>query len=488
MASDSVADSIQPGLVVSGRYRVERKLGEGGMGAVLLVQHVHTDEKFALKVLHSTVISDSSALERFRREARTPARIDSDHIVRVTDADVSPELGGAPFLVMEYLRGRDLEQRIEQDGAIDPAETVRILLQVARALDKAHGLGIVHRDLKPENLFLTTREDGTPLVKILDFGIAKFTSSSGEELVKSAATSPGSIFGTPLYMSPEQAKGESDRICPQTDVWALGLIAHKMLTGEDLWTAQTLAHLIAQIAYEPIPAPSSRGADFGKDYDAWLLQCCSRDPEGRFASAGEAVRSLAAALDVDLRSLRAPIHDTIPADSRNLERVADALTDPAISTRDRGFTKTDTQLATADGRRRAERSSLVPVIAGAAALAGVIALVALRPWSSSEADHGPDARPATGADTLAGSQPATSAPGAEGPLPEVSPAPSGAEAVDPHEVPSASAVPAASSAPVVAPAPPPPPPGTVKPPPPPPPPSITPPPPPPPVDPLSGRH
>src|SRR5688572_29255503 len=188
---------LQKGLVIAGRYRIEKRLGSGGMGSVYLVQHVHTEEKAALKVLHKAVIADSNALERFRREARTPARIDSEYVVRVTDADAAAELGGAPFLVMEYLRGHDIDQRLESGGAFPPETTVHLLKQAARALDKAHSLGIVHRDLKPENLFVVEREDGSLVTKILDFGIAKFTANP-EEVKVSQATRPGAVFGTPL--------------------------------------------------------------------------------------------------------------------------------------------------------------------------------------------------------------------------------------------------------------------------------------------------
>jgi serine/threonine-protein kinase len=293
---ESPPESVALGTIIGQRYRIERKLGAGGMGEVYLVQHVHTDKRFALKVLHTTIISDTNALERFRREARTPARIESEHVVDVTDADAAPELGGAPFIIMEYLRGEDLDHYLDGRGALDPREVVLYLKQVARALDKAHTLGIIHRDLKPENIFLTRREDGTPHVKVLDFGIAKFTSHATSDLVKKTATSPGEIFGTPLYMAPEQAKGESSAISPQTDVWALGLIAHRMLTGTDFWDAQTLTALIAQIVYEPMQKPSAKGFDLGPGYDAWFLKCCSRDPHQRWATAGEAVAMLGQAL------------------------------------------------------------------------------------------------------------------------------------------------------------------------------------------------
>jgi len=303
--------------MIAGRYRVERQLGRGGMGSVFLVQHVHTDERLALKLLHTTVVKDAATLDRFRREARTPARIDSDHVVRVTDADVAPELDNVPFLVMEYLRGEDLEQLAERRGAMPASEVVLFLSQGARALDKAHGIGIVHRDLKPENMFLTQREDGTPCIKILDFGIAKMTGGDVKE--NGRLTSTGQIFGTPLYMSPEQALAEGDKICPQTDVWALGLIAHRMLTGNEFWTAKTLTHLVAQIAFEAIPLPSARGCTLGAAYDGWFARCCSRDIEVRFKTAGEAIAALAVALrvtDSPSQLARLPVSVRIPTANR----------------------------------------------------------------------------------------------------------------------------------------------------------------------------
>lgn len=295
---NTAAENIKPGTLVAERYRVVRQLGRGGMGAVFLVEHVHTDEQLALKILSASVASDKVAIERFRREARTPARINSDHVVRVTDADVAEDLNGLPFLVMEFLRGEGLEKRVEQFGPLPPEEVVLYLRQTARALDKAHALGIIHRDLKPENLFLTTREDGTPCIKILDFGIAKITGDASRELVRSAATTTGQIFGTPLYMSPEQAKADSSKVCPQTDVWALGIIAYRLLTARDIWTAETITHLIAQIAYEPMPVPSEHGSPLGRDFDAWFAVCCAREASERYASAGEAVTALAKALGV----------------------------------------------------------------------------------------------------------------------------------------------------------------------------------------------
>lgn len=367
---------IELGTVIAGRYRVERRLGEGGMGSVFLVQHLHTEQHLALKVLRSTIVKDAVALERFRREARAPARIQSDHVVVVTDADVAPELGGLPFLVMEWLRGENLEQ-LSSRGPLPSAEVVLYLRHTARALDKAHALGIVHRDLKPENLFLTTREDGTPWIKLLDFGIAKLTGVPSEIARAGSATSTGQIFGTPLYMSPEQAKGEAGKISPQSDIWALGLMAHKLLTGKEIWTADTLVHLVAQIAYEPLPIPSEHGATFGPAYDAWFLRACARNPEERFKSAGEAVTALAEALSVNENSIRISHGDikSSPLSSAKSASAA-ALAETAFDTSTGPVAGTSINTSPPGSAREKQPSqpSRVPLIAGALSLIALLSL------------------------------------------------------------------------------------------------------------------
>jgi serine/threonine-protein kinase len=292
---------LAPGLVIAGRYRVEQLLGKGGMGAVYVVRHVKTDEKLALKVLHSTEMADAMALERFQREARAPARIDSDHVVRVTDADVAAELDGAPFLVMELLKGRGLDHEIVEATVIAPETTVTWLRQLARGLDKAHQIGIVHRDLKPENIFLSVREDGSTQVKVLDFGIAKLTQA---EAGSGAKTATGALTGTPFYMAPEQLRGDNANVGSHTDVWAIGIIAHKMLCGTDFWTAVTVTQLVGQICYEPIPKASERGSTFGDGYDAWFAKCCARDASQRYATVGEAVEALATSLGIPAQALK----------------------------------------------------------------------------------------------------------------------------------------------------------------------------------------
>ena len=281
------------GTTICSRYKVERILGRGGMGAVYAVRHINTGEMLALKVLNPALASNAQAVERFRTEARAPVRIGTDHVVRVVDADVSPELGDVPILVMELLDGRDLGTELKRRGAIPAGEVVLYLRQVARALDKAHSLGIIHRDLKPANLYLTARDDGTPLVKILDFGIAKLADGVSGEL-----TQDGTIFGTPWYMSPEQARGQASKVGPSIDLWALGLIAFRLLTGRNYWTAEGMAALIGQIVYDPMPPPSQMAPHLGPRFDEWFARACNREVEKRFTNATDEIKQLAEALGV----------------------------------------------------------------------------------------------------------------------------------------------------------------------------------------------
>jgi serine/threonine-protein kinase len=265
------------------------------MGAVYAVQHVNTGESLALKVLHPALASNKQAVDRFRTEARAPVRIGTDHVVRIFDADLAQELGDVPFMVMELLHGRDLGSELKRRGVLPAGEVVLYLRQVARTLDKAHGLGIVHRDLKPANLFLTERDDGSPLIKILDFGIAKLTDGMSAEL-----TQDGTIFGTPWYMSPEQARGHASKVGPSADLWALGLIAFRLLTGQNYWTAEGMAGLIGQILYDPMPLPTQVAPHLGQRFDAWFVRACNRDPEQRFPNANELVLKLAESLGVSV--------------------------------------------------------------------------------------------------------------------------------------------------------------------------------------------
>ncbi len=275
--------------IIASRYRPIRLIAAGGMGAVYEVEHVHTGEHLALKVLLLGVDATPDTLERFKREARVSARIKSEHVVRVTDADVAPELAGAPFLVMELLEGMDLE-RAAVVAPPTPETVIAWLRQVAQAIDKAHDLGIVHRDLKPENLFLTNGEKQRPIVKVLDFGIAKMIEEGAW------ATGTGQMIGTPKYMAPEQVTSNAN-VTPAADRCALGLVAYRLLVGESYYQGGVMS-ILGQLLHDEIRAPSERGCRFGNAFDAWFLKACQRDPEQRFSSASAQIEALAGALGV----------------------------------------------------------------------------------------------------------------------------------------------------------------------------------------------
>jgi serine/threonine protein kinase len=279
--------------VIAGRYRVVRLIAQGGMGAVYEVEHTHTGQHHALKVLLVRENVPPELIARFKREARASANIKSEHVVRVTDADVAPELGGAPFLVMELLEGQDLET-LASASRPEPAVVVDWLRQIASALDKAHRLGIVHRDIKPENLFLARMPDERPaIVKVLDFGIVKMTEEA------TGITASGEVLGTPQYMAPEQATA-SARITPATDRYSLGLVAYRLLAGESYFQGEMM-NILAQLLHDRMRPPSLRHPELGKAFDAWFARACHREPEARFSSAGEQIEALAAALSLPVQ-------------------------------------------------------------------------------------------------------------------------------------------------------------------------------------------
>ncbi|MFO0576868.1 MAG: protein kinase [Polyangia bacterium] len=290
--------------VIANRYRIIHEIGRGGMGAVFLAKHLNTGDYLALKLLHENALVHKDAVERFKREMRLPAKIRSEHVVKITDADAAPELDGGPFLVMELLTGCDLCRVLQKKGRRSAEETVWIFSQISKALDKAHALGIVHRDLKPENLFLHRREDDSLMVKILDFGIAKLTEDIRRTSIKDkdAATAKlTSSVGTPLYMSPEQAQGQSPGappIGPAADIWAIGMMAFELLTGETYLRGSSPMELIEQLLFSPIEAPSKRAGTLPAAFDAWFLRSCDRDPARRFTSVSEQVAALGAVLAV----------------------------------------------------------------------------------------------------------------------------------------------------------------------------------------------
>jgi serine/threonine-protein kinase len=275
---------------VAERFLVERTLGVGGMGVVLQARHMYLDARVAIKFLLPGALKDQSAVARFLREAKNAVRIRSEHVVRMIDVNTLP--GGAPYVVMEYLSGVDLGALLEQRGPLPVDETVDYVLQACEAIAEAHALGIVHRDLKPANLFLTRRPDGSPLVKVLDFGISKAATGLDGPGHDKSLTKTDTMMGSPLFMSPEQVKN-AKQVDVRTDVWALGVILYQLLTGRSPFEADTVLSLCAAILTEDPPPPASVRSDIPPVLDALILKCLQRPLESRVQSVAELAQGLA---------------------------------------------------------------------------------------------------------------------------------------------------------------------------------------------------
>jgi serine/threonine-protein kinase len=274
------------GRVLGGRYRLVEKLGQGGMGTVYRALHLLMDKPVAVKILRAELSSDSEAVARFHREARSASRLDHDHCIRVTDFGQSDD--GQLFLVMELLDGESLGN-VTRRGRVPPSRAAAIGAAVAEALGHAHEAGIIHRDLKPDNVFLARRARGRELVKVLDFGLAKLASDSA---LGPSITRDGTVFGTPEYMAPEQAEGE--KLDGRTDVYALGVILYQLLCGDVPFRAQSFVALLTKQVSEAPVLPSQRCPDAGIPHglEEIVLRCLAKKPRDRYDTAQQLADAL----------------------------------------------------------------------------------------------------------------------------------------------------------------------------------------------------
>jgi serine/threonine protein kinase len=275
-----------PGDLIAGKYRVERLIGQGGMGAVFAAQHEILLQRVALKLLLAQYAREPDSVARFLNEARAMARIQDEHVARVMDVGTLED--GTAYMVLEYLEGMDLAKLVESRGPLPLVEAIDYTVQALEALGAAHRIGIVHRDIKPSNLFLTRRPNGSNSVKLLDFGISK--GANPFEAQGSALTSTGAVMGSPMYMSPEQVRNSKD-VDPRTDIWSLGVVLYELLAGVPPFNGATLGEILASIIEAEVP-PLAKREDVPPAFEAVLLRCMARKPSQRFASVAELASAL----------------------------------------------------------------------------------------------------------------------------------------------------------------------------------------------------
>jgi serine/threonine-protein kinase len=279
--------SFEAGSVIAGKYRLDRALARGGMGAVWVARHLQLGVDVAIKFMAPELASSADLKNRFDREARSSAQMRSANVVQIHDYGLEDQ---TPYMVMELLEGEDLEARLRREGRLTPAATQIVVEQVCRALRRAHELGLVHRDLKPGNIFLA-RQGDDQIVKVLDFGIAKTTGLGA----LGSATGTGTLLGSPHYMSPEQVRS-SAQVDPRSDLWSLGVVIFRCLTGELPFPGDEMGDVLVEVCTAPIPAPSSLVPALGPAVDHFIGRALTRDLEQRFQSArelGEAFEAVA---------------------------------------------------------------------------------------------------------------------------------------------------------------------------------------------------
>jgi serine/threonine protein kinase len=273
------------GRLLDGKFRFTKLLGAGGMGAVWRAQNIRVKKAVAIKLMHAEFAGNPGILERFRNEATAAGQIGNPHICDIYDFGQSV-LG--PYIVLEMLNGRSFGELVQQTGQVDPGLAVLIIRQALIGLDAAHAVGIVHRDLKPENIFLHEPSPGHLLVKLMDFGISKFSQGGAE----GGRTSAGVLMGTPEYMSPEQTEGAAG-VDHRTDIWAMGAILYKALTGADAFLGPTMAATLVAVATKPHTPIAQLAPHVPPGLIAVIDKCLAKDPNERFASCSELSAALA---------------------------------------------------------------------------------------------------------------------------------------------------------------------------------------------------
>ncbi len=286
MFMDSQFPAAQPGEIIAGKFRVERVLGAGGVGMVVAARHLQLGETVALKFLLPGASREPADIERFIREAQSAVKLKNEHVARIID--VGSLNDGSPYMVMEYLDGQDLGELLRDSGPPEVRDAVDYVLQACEAIAEAHALGIVHRDLKPSNFFLTARRDGSPLVKVLDFGIAKARAEIEQNV---SLTQTRTLLGSPVYMSPEQLR--SARAADhRSDLWSLGVSLYEMLTDTVPFGGDTVTGVAAAVTCDPLPSVRERRPEVPVGLELVLARCLEKRPDARYQSIAEFAEAL----------------------------------------------------------------------------------------------------------------------------------------------------------------------------------------------------
>jgi len=276
---------------LAGKYELKRQIGRGGMGQIWEAEDQQLRRRVALKLLTPDHMESPTSRGRFEREARAIAQLKNQHVVHIYDYGVDE---GRPYIVMELLEGEDLASRLDRIGQLPLPAVVPIITQTARGLAAAHAAGIVHRDLKPANVFLA-RSEAEELVKILDFGVVTLVSKPDDLHL----TSAGGLVGTPVYMSPEQIRGAA--VDHRSDLWSLGVLAYRAITGQHPFSGQWLGTLVVKICTDSFPAPSTLVEGLKPEVDRFFERALAKDPAQRFQSAREMATAFAALVEANAR-------------------------------------------------------------------------------------------------------------------------------------------------------------------------------------------
>jgi eukaryotic-like serine/threonine-protein kinase len=385
---------VTVGQLIDSKYRIVRLLGEGGMGAVYEGQNVRIGHRVAIKVLHAELAMRGDVLERFEREAQAAGKIGSEHIVEVYDLGELP--GGARYMVMEFLDGENLSARVQTSGRMTAHAIAPLMLELLDGLGAAHAAGIIHRDLKPDNIFLVRdKKTGKDFVKIVDFGVSKFSQTSPDAVMSMTRT--GAVIGTPYYMSPEQAKG-SKFTDHRSDLYSVGVVLFECATGQVPFQADTFNELMFKIVLEPPPDPEVIVQGLDPRFAAIIKKAMAREPGARYQNAAEFQQAVAdwmatAGLTSSATFQAAPPPRPPMPSAAELASTSALSQPPPVA----ALSNTAGSLPGAVSTRHppaGEKKSKVPLIAGVAValalVAGAVVVVKGRQAKGpAVADHGP---------------------------------------------------------------------------------------------------